>query len=59
MLSGEVPYTAFYARKSYVKNHKDIVKKFTDAINKGIKYTLDNDAEVVAKYNKSISRHKC
>ena len=49
MLSGEVPYTAFYARKSYVKNHKDIVKKFTDAINKGIKYTLDNDAEVVAK----------
>ena len=49
MLSGEVPYTAFYTRKSYVKNHKDIVKKFTDAINKGIKYTLDNDAEVVAK----------
>jgi NitT/TauT family transport system substrate-binding protein len=49
MLSGEVPYTAFYARKSYVKNNKDIVKKFTDAINKGIKYTLDNDAEVVAK----------
>lgn len=49
MLSGEVPYTAFYARKSYVKNNKDIVKKFTDAINKGIKYTLDNDAEIVAK----------
>lgn len=49
MLSGEVPYTAFYARKSYVKNNKDIVKKFTDAINKGIKYTLDNDAENVAK----------
>lgn len=49
MLSGEVPYTAFYARKSYVKNNKDIVKKFTDAINKSIKYTLDNDAEIVAK----------
>ena len=49
MLSGEVPYTAFYARKSYVKDHKDIVKKFTEAINKGIKYTLDNDADRVAQ----------
>ncbi len=49
MLSGEVPYTAFYARKSYVKNNSDILEKFTNAINKGIKYTLDNDAEIVAK----------
>ena len=49
MLSGEVPYTAFYARKSYVKNNSEILKKFTNAINKGIKYTLDNDAEIVAK----------
>ena len=49
MLSGEVPYTAFYARKSYVIDNKDIIKKFTNAINKGIKYALDNDADVVAK----------
>ena len=49
MLSGEVPYTAFYARKSYVKDNKDIIKKFTNAINKGIKYALDNDADIVAK----------
>ncbi len=49
MLSGEVPYTAFYARKSYIKDNENIIKKFTDAINKGIKYTMDNDADVVAK----------
>ncbi len=49
MLSGEVPYTTFYARKSYIKNNSDIIERFTNAINKGIKYTLDNDAEVIAK----------
>lgn len=48
MLSGEVPYTAFYARKSYIKNNEDIIKKFTNAINKGIKYALDNDADIIA-----------
>ena len=49
MLSGEVPYTTFYARKSYIKNNSEILEKFTKAINKGIKYTLNNDAQIVAK----------
>lgn len=48
-MSGEVPYTAFYARKSYIENNKDIIKKFTNAINKGIKYTLDNNSLIVSK----------
>lgn len=48
-LSGEVPYTAFYAKKSYIENNSDIIKKFTNAINKGIKYTLANDAKIVAE----------
>ena len=48
-MSGEVPYTAFYARKSYIENNKDIIKKFTNAINKGIKYTLNNNSLVVSK----------
>ena len=49
MLSGEVPYTAFYARKSYIKNNKEIIEKFINAINKGIKYTWDNDETTIAK----------
>lgn len=49
ILSGEVPYTTFYARKSYINNHKDIIKKFTSAINKGIKYTLKTDNEIIAR----------
>ena len=48
MLSGEVPYTAFYARKSYIDKNPEIIKKFTNAINKGLKYTLNNDATTVA-----------
>ncbi len=49
MLSGEVPYTTFYARKSYVLENKELLKRFTNAINKGIKYTLENDSLKVAK----------
>ena len=48
-LSGSVPYTTFYARKSYIENNTDIIKKFTNAMNKGIEYTLQNDSKVVAK----------
>lgn len=48
-LSGEVPYTAFYARKSYLEKNKELMKKFTKALSKGIEYTLNNDAKKVAE----------
>ena len=48
MLSGEVPYTAFYARKSYIDKNPEITKKFTNAINKGLEYTLNNDSTTIA-----------
>ena len=48
MLSGEVPYTAFYARKSYIDKNPEVIKKFTNAINKGLGYTLNNDATTIA-----------
>ncbi len=47
-LSGEVPYTAFYARKSYIENNSAIIEKFTKAIAKGIAYTLETDEATVA-----------
>lgn len=49
MLSGEMPYTAFYARKSYINENKDIIKKFTRAISRGLDFTLRNDSKTVAK----------
>lgn len=48
-MSGEVPYTAFYARKSYIEENKDVIEKFTKAIAKAIEYTLNNDAKTVAQ----------
>lgn len=48
-LSGEMPYTAFYARKSYINENENVIKAFTNAIKKGIDFTLDNDARTIAK----------
>lgn len=47
--SGEVPYTAFYARKSYLENNKDVVTNFTKAINQGLEYVRTHSAEEIAK----------
>ena len=49
ILSGEVPYTTFYARKSYIKNNEDTVIKFTNALNKALQFVNENTAEDVAK----------
>lgn len=47
--SGEVPYTAFNAKKSFIENNKDLINKFRTAINKGLEYTLNNEARVLAE----------
>lgn len=48
-LSGEVPYTTFYARKSYIQDNYSTIQKFNTALNKAIEYTLYNDSKKVAK----------
>lgn len=46
-LGGEVPYTSFIAKKSYIKNNEKIIEKFTKAIQKGLDYVKNhNDKEV-------------
>ena len=47
-LSGEVPYTAFYARNSYLNDNKELLEKFTKAIDKGLKFVQENDAKTCA-----------
>ena len=49
LLSGEMPYTTFYARKSYIENNKEIIKSFTKAINKGLEFVKNNDEMKTAK----------
>ena len=49
MYSGEVPYTAFNAKVSFINNNKDLIDRFRDSINKGLEYTLTNDSKTLAK----------
>ena len=46
---GNTPYTSYNALKSYIKNNKDTIKKFTKAINKGLKYVDKTDNKTLAK----------
>ena len=46
---GNVPYTSYNALKSYIKNNKDTIKKFTNAINKGLDYVSKTDNKTLAK----------
>ena len=48
-LGGNVPYTAYNARRSYIENNKDVIEKFTRAVNRGLEYVYDNDASDIAK----------
>ena len=46
---GEVPYTAYNAKKSYIEKNKVIIDGFTKAVDKGLKYVKETDSSVVAK----------
>ena len=48
-LGGLVPYTSYSARNSYIENNKDIIEKFTRAIQMGLDFVKGNDSSVVAK----------
>lgn len=47
-LSGEMPYTAFYTKKSYLENNKELMQKFTKAIAKGLEFVKNNDSQTIA-----------
>jgi NitT/TauT family transport system substrate-binding protein len=47
-LGGNVPYTSFSARKSYLKDNKDLIKSFDKAIQKGLDYVHKNSDRDVA-----------
>ena len=48
-LGGNVPYTSYSARKSYLKENKDTIKKFKKAIQKGLDFVHNNSNLEVAK----------
>lgn len=48
-LAGEVPYTAYYANKSYIENNEDVIESFVKALNKGLKFIKNHSSEEIAK----------
>ena len=52
--SGEIPYTAYYASKSFIEKNKDIIQKFTYAIYRGQLWVERHTPEEIAK---SIKPH--
>jgi len=47
--SGEIPYTAYYASKSYIEKNRNVIQKFTNAIYKGQKWVDSHTPEEIAE----------
>jgi len=47
--SGEIPYTAYFAKKSYINENSDLIQKFTNAIYKGQKWVEEHTMKEVAE----------
>ena len=47
-LGGNVPYTTYSAKKSYIKNNKETIKGFTKATQKGLDYVHNHSAKEIA-----------
>lgn len=60
-LGGEVPYTAYNAKKSYIENNPKVIEGFTKATQKGLDYvhnhTASEIADVIINYFPDISRN--
>ena len=47
--SGEIPYTAYFAKKSYINENSDLIQRFTNAIYKGQKWVEEHTMKEVAE----------
>lgn len=47
--SGEIPYTAYCAKKSYIENNPDIIEGFTRAVYKGEQWVKEHTALEIAE----------
>ena len=49
-LGGEVPYTAYNAKKSFINNNPKVIKGFSKAINKALVYVMEHDSKDIAEH---------
>ena len=46
--AGEIPYTAYFAKKSYIEENEETIQNFTNAIYKGQQWVKEHTAEEIA-----------
>lgn len=47
--SGEIPYTCYMAKSSYIEKHGDKIESFLRAVTKATKYLMETDISIVAE----------
>lgn len=47
--SGEIPYTAYFAKKSYIQKNEQTIQDFTNAIYKGQKWIKEHTSKEIAE----------
>lgn len=47
--AGEIPYTAYFAKKSYIEDNADLIQRFTNAVYKGQQWVMEHSAREVAE----------
>lgn len=47
--AGEIPYTAYFAKKSYIEEKEDIIQKFTNSIYKGQQWVKEHNSQEIAE----------
>ena len=47
--SGEIPYTAYFAKKSYIESNPEIIQGFTNAVYKGQTWVKEHTAKEIAE----------
>lgn len=47
--SGEIPYTAYFAKKSYIEKNPETIQKFTNAIYKGQLWVKEHSSHEIAE----------
>ena len=52
--AGEIPYTAYFAKKSYIENNEETIQTFTNAIYKGQLWVKEHSSEEIAKVIQSF-----
>lgn len=47
--TGEIPYTAYFAKKSYIEKNKDLIERFTRAVYRGQQWVAAHSAQEIAE----------